>query len=94
MKKIFWTTFFWLIVVIGFLFYVRMYNVDIANSFSTWLGATAVVSQDTIDEWERASLMTEIAAIKDTLADLQVLLGWAKSPEVTLEEEVPVVETE
>ena len=94
MKKIFWTTFFWLIVVLGFLFYVRTYNVNIANNFSSWLGATAVVSQDTLDEWEEADLMTEIAAIKDTIADIQTRLGGSVTPEITIEEEVPTVEAE
>lgn len=100
MKKIFWTTFFWLIVVVGFVFYMKMYNMTMVNNFSTWLGATTVASQDTLTPEEQTSVMSGITAIQTTLADMQVsldiLAGVEKTPlEVeAVEEETLEVEAE
>lgn len=44
MKKIFWTTVFWLIVFFGFAFYIKMFDADMALNVSTWLGATTVTT--------------------------------------------------
>ena len=44
MKKIFWTSVFWLIVVFGFAFYMKMFDVNMAGTISTWLGATTITT--------------------------------------------------
>ena len=84
MKKIFWTTFFWLIVVVGFVFYMKMYNVNMVNNISTWLGATTVASQDTLTVEEQSDVMSGIVAIQTTLADMQISLDTFAGVEATL----------
>jgi len=44
MKKVFWTSVFWLIVVFGFAFYMKMFDVNMASTISTWLGATTITT--------------------------------------------------
>ena len=93
MKKILWTTFFWLIVVVGFVFYMKMFNITMVNGFSTWLGATTITSQDTLTPQEHISVLSGISAIQTTLTDMQVSLDTlAGVEEETLE--VDVVEQE
>jgi hypothetical protein len=83
MKKIIWTTFFWLIVVVGFVFYMKMYNVTMVNNFSAWLGATTYASQDTLTPEEQTSVMSGIMTIQTTLADMQVSLDALAGIETT-----------
>lgn len=74
MKKIFWTTIFWLVVVFGFAFYVRMYDAHMAAAISTWLGATTITSSGELITAGTGDVMTEIATIKTTLTDMQTKL--------------------
>jgi len=52
MKNIFWTTIFWLVIVVLFWFYVKSYNQDLWSQITAWLGNTWTivgVSSDTSD---------------------------------------------
>ncbi|MEI7557339.1 MAG: hypothetical protein WCJ45_00320 [bacterium] len=42
MKKIFWTSIFWLIVFFGFAFYIKNFDANMAALVSTWLGTTTI----------------------------------------------------
>lgn len=83
MKKILWTTLFWLIVAVGFVFYMKMYNVQMVNDVSKWLGATSFVSQDTLTVEEQASVMSGIATMQTTLSDMQTKLDILAGGEIT-----------
>ena len=89
MKKIFWTTVFWLIVFFGFTLYIKWFDANMAIGVSTWLGATeittsgeAIPTTGTTNE-----VMSGINAIQTTLNDMQVTLK-TLAPATT-----PVVET-
>ena len=62
-----------------------------ANTLGTWLGATAIVSQDTLATGEQMSVMSGIESIQSTLIDMQTtldtLVGTSSVAEIT-----PVVE--
>ncbi len=78
MKKIFWTTIFWLIVFFGFALYIKMFDANMAVAVSTWLGATTVTSS-----WEPIvatdtgaidPVLSGINSIQTTLLDMQTKL--------------------
>lgn len=70
------------------------------NNITTWLGATTVVSQDTLTVEEQASVMSGIVDIQTTLADMQTSLDTLAGVENTpleveaIEEENLEVEAE
>ena len=44
MKKIFWTTVFWLVIFFGFSLYMKMFDVNMAATISNRLGTTTVTT--------------------------------------------------
>jgi len=96
MKKILWTTIFWIIVFLGFAFYAKMFDANMSAGISTWLGATTITtSGELIATGADAGneVMSGINAIQTTLADMQTTLntlaGTTATPTVT---PTPVVE--
>lgn len=76
-----------------------MFNANIANNVSTWIGATAIVSQDTLSTGEQTDVMSGIIAIQETLTDMQTTLNTLAGTEAPAEitpvvEVVPEVTTE
>lgn len=91
MKKIFWTTIFWLVIVLGFTFYMKSFNANMANGFASRLGATSVASQDTLSTGEDTTgdVMSGINAIQTMLSDMQDTLNGLAGTSTTA---TPVVE--
>jgi hypothetical protein len=77
MKKILWTTIFWLIVFFGFALYMKMFDANMAAGVSTWLGATTITtSGETISTstGAQSDVMSGIITIQTTLSDMQLKL--------------------
>jgi len=82
MKKIFWTTVFWLIVFFGFAFYIKMFDANMAAGLSTRLGATTITTSGELVVNESGAVATGaqdpvlsgINAIQTTLTDMQTQL--------------------
>lgn len=96
MKKILWTTIFWLVIALGFAFYMKSFDANMANGVATRLGATEIVSQDTLATTgtESSEVMSGINAIQTTLADMQKALEKISGTETTstITTPTPVVE--
>lgn len=77
MKKIFWTTIFWIVIVFGFVFYMKSFDADMANDFASRIGATSVATQDTLATGEETSsdVMSGITTIQTMLTDMQETLN-------------------
>jgi len=71
---------------------MRMYNAPLANNVSEFIGATALVSHDTLTE--ESLIVQEIVVIKEMLADIQVRLGGNEIVELPIEEDILEVEAE
>jgi len=69
MKKIFWTTVFRLIVVLGFAFYAKMFDANMAAGITTTASGEALATAPTSD------VMSGITAIQMTLTDMQTTLN-------------------
>jgi len=65
MKKIFWTTIFWFVVIAGLAFYMKMYNLNLASQVCTWLGAPTSSGAVVVSQGD------SMATIQTTLADMQ-----------------------
>ncbi len=72
---------------------MRMYNAPLANNVSEFIGATALVSHDTLTE-EESLIMQEIVVIKEMLADIQVRLGGDEIVKLPIEKDILEVEAE
>lgn len=94
MKKIFWTTIFWIVVFFGFALYMKMFDANLATGVSTWLGTKSVdstaltASGDALSTTgTEADLMTQITTIQTTLTDMQtkldVLVGTPSTSVIT-----------
>lgn len=77
MKKIFWTSIFWIVVFSGFVLYMKLFDSDMAANVSTWLGATTITTS-----WEllpttgiQMDIMSGVTDIQTTLIDIQTTLG-------------------
>jgi TM2 domain-containing membrane protein YozV len=44
MKKIFWTTIVWIVIFVGFAFYMKMFDTNLATQASTFLGVTTITT--------------------------------------------------
>jgi hypothetical protein len=98
MKKIFWTTIFWLIVFFGFAFYMKMFDANMAAGVSTWLGATTITtSGEVITTGAQSDVMSGITTIQTTLTDMQTkldkLVGTTTTTTTTTPVVTPVVDT-
>lgn len=87
MKTFLWTTLFRLLVVVGFVFYMKSFDADMANGVCTWLGATEVAVQDTLATGTADVTLTDI---QEMLTDMQTTLNDMAG----VEETIPVVEVE
>ncbi|EKD25014.1 MAG: hypothetical protein ACD_80C00131G0017 [uncultured bacterium (gcode 4)] len=76
MKKILWTTLFWLVVVFWFGIYVKFFDANIAGNISTWLGTTTVTTSGEIvpTTGTQNEVIDSINTIKTTLTDMQTKL--------------------
>jgi len=76
MKKIFWTSVFWLVVFFGFALYMKMFDANMAASVSTWLGATTITTSGEVipTTGVQIDVMSGITAIQTTLTDMQTKL--------------------
>lgn len=89
MKKIFWTSFVWIIIVLGFAFYMKMFDANMALGVSTFLGATEITtSGETIPTTgDMDPVLSGVNAIQTTLLDMQMkldtLVGTTTIPTVT-----------
>lgn len=95
MKKIFWTTIFWIVVVLGFAFYMKSFDANMANGVSTRLGATSVANQDTLTTGEETTsdVMSGINALQTMLTDMQKTLNGLAGETTPTVTPTPVVET-
>jgi len=73
MKKIFWTSVFWLVVFFGFAVYMKMFDTNMAAGLSTRLGATTITTSGEViaTTGEQIDIMSGINAIQTTLMDVQ-----------------------
>ena len=94
MKKIFWTTVFWLIVFFGFTLYIKWFDANMAIGVSTWLGATEITTSGEAIPTSGATneVMSGINAIQTTLTDMQATLQ-SLAPATTPVAETPVADT-
>lgn len=74
MKKILWTTVFWLVVFFGFVFYVKMFDANMAAGVSTYLGATISTSGELITSGAQSEIMSGIVNLQTSLTDVQTKL--------------------
>jgi len=76
MKKIFWTSVFWLVVFFGFALYMKMFDSNMAAMVSTWIGATTITTSGEVIPTTGAQIdiMSGVTAIQTTLADMQTKL--------------------
>lgn len=93
MKKIFWTTVFWLIVFFGFALYMKMFDTNMAAEVSTWLGATTITTSGEVIPTTGAQIdvMSGITAIQTTLTDMQTKLDTLVGTTTTTIVTTPVV---
>lgn len=89
MKKIFWTSVFWLVVFFGFTFYMKFFDANMAADVTTWLGATTITTSGEVipTTGAQVDIMSGINTIQTTLSDMQakldVLVGTTTVPTVT-----------
>ncbi|MFA6255947.1 MAG: hypothetical protein WC606_02070 [Candidatus Absconditabacterales bacterium] len=95
MKKIFWTTIFWLIVFFGFAFYIKMFDANMAIVISNRLGATTITTSGEVIPTTGAenSVMSGITTIQTTLIDMQTKLDTLIGGTTTTSTVTPVIET-
>ena len=77
MKKIFWTTVFWLAVFFGFIIYVKLFDAHMASGIGTWFAGSstsgAVVA--TVTPGTQNDVISGIVSIQTTLTDMQTKLN-------------------
>lgn len=94
MKKILWTTLFWIVVFFGFGVYVKFFDANIAGSISTWLGATTITtSGEIIPTGAQNEVMSGINSLQTTLTDMQAKLDMLVGGIIPTVTPTPVVTT-
>lgn len=92
MKKIFWTTIFWIVVVVGFAFYVKLFNPNIAAGISTWLGVTTITTsgEAIVPVGTGEDINSKINSMETMITDIQAKLNVLVAPILV---PTPIVET-
>lgn len=76
MKKFFWTTIFWLIVLVGLIAYMKWFNQDLAKNFTRFIVKQTTISQEcpicpTIDDQGTSSAIDNSWAISSGFSVIQ-----------------------
>ena len=83
MKSVFWTTVFWIVVVLGVSFYAKMFNPNMATAMSNWLGVAVTTSGEPLTALDSGNdLMGKLNTIQTTLTSMDTKLDMLVGPTV------------
>ena len=75
MKKILWTSLFWIIVFAGFILSLPMFDVQMKTRINNWLDTPNITaSWEIVSSTIQVDIMSGVNTIQTTLADMQTKL--------------------